>query len=194
MKRLTQIAVITAAACLLGACGHAAKDSTEKADSVNKGRDSSDARNPYTYQTEVSGDDAKFAVEAANGGMAEVELGKLAQQKASDARVKAFGEMMVNDHTAANNELKEIAKSKKIALPASLNNEAQQLMQDLQKKSGADFDKAYVSAMVKDHKNDIATFEHGEKVAKYPDMLAFIKKTLPVLHKHLSEIQKIDGK
>ena len=194
MKRTIFINMLIASACLISACGQATKDSTAKADSINNARDPKDTKNPYTYQTEVSGDDAKFAVEATNGSIVEIELGKIAQQKASDARVKAFGKMMIKDHTAANTELMEISKSKKITLPASLNSESQKLVQDLEKKSGTDFDKAYVKAMVNDHKDDIAEFEHGEKIAKYPEMLAFIKKTLPVLHKHLSEIQKIAGK
>jgi putative membrane protein len=180
-----------ATACMLAACQGTQKDSTEKADSVNKKFDSLNNKQTGTGDKAISGADAKFAVEAANGGMAEVELGKLAQQKASNSLVKDFGAMMIKDHTTANMEMKELAKNKKITLPDSINSEEQKLKMDLATKSGTAFDKAYVESMVKDHKKDIATFEEARNKIKYPEMTALIDKALPMLRMHLRAIEDI---
>jgi putative membrane protein len=176
----------------LAACNHSGKDSTAKADSANNSLDSGQKVTPNSNR-EISGDDAKFAVEAANGGMAEVELGTLAQQKATNPDVKNFGAMMVTDHSKANAEMKQLAASKNITLPDSINNDEKKIKMDLMGKSGADFDKAYVKAMVDDHKEDIKAFEEAAKKVKYPEMQAFITKTLPVLKMHLASIEKIQN-
>jgi putative membrane protein len=105
-------------------------------------------------------DDTKFAVEAADGGMMEVELGKLAQTNASSKQIKDFGQQMVNDHGKAGEELKMLAASKNITLPSALSNKNQDSYNDLAKKKGVDFDKAYASFMVDDHKEDIDKFKH----------------------------------
>ncbi|WP_419701576.1 DUF4142 domain-containing protein [Mucilaginibacter sp. NFX135] len=193
MNRYKQI-IWVAAIALLSACHGANKDSTEKADSVNNKFDSLNNKNGGTGDKELSGADAKFAVEAANGGMTEVELGKLAQEKALDPQVKSFGAMMVKDHSMANMEMKELASSKRITLPDSINSEEQKLKTQLLAKSGSDFDKAYVDAMVKDHQKDIAAFEEARGKVKYPEMTAFIDKSLPMLKKHLQAIESISKK
>ncbi|MGZ3871504.1 MAG: DUF4142 domain-containing protein [Mucilaginibacter sp.] len=176
---------------VLAGCSQAQKDSAGKADSANMTKDSGQKRRPLTWGQEISGDDAKFAVKAAAGGLAEVELGKLAQQKGSTAAIKNFGAMMVKDHSAANKELIALAKSKQIALPDSLDAPSKKLKADLEAKSGQEFDKAYASAMVEDHEEDISDFVRATKVAKYPEIAAFAQKTLPVLKMHLAEAQKI---
>lgn len=139
----------------------------------------------------VDKDDAKFAVDAANGGMAEVEMGKLAQEKAVNAKVKDFATMMVNDHSKINDELKALASSKGITLPGVLDQKEQDAKDKLSGKSGANFDKAYVSMMIDDHKSDIKDFENAAKDLKDPDLKAFALKTLPILNKHLETIEKI---
>lgn len=139
----------------------------------------------------VDKEDAKFVLSAANGGMAEVEMGKLAQEKAVNLKVKNFGAMMVTDHTKINNELKALAKTKGIMLPVSIDKKEQKVKDELAEKSGADFDKAYVKTMIEDHKADIKDFEKAIKDLKDVDLKAFAKKTLPVLKKHLAAIEKI---
>jgi putative membrane protein len=176
---------------LLSACQGTNKDGKEKADSVNNRYDSLNNKNAGTGDRAISGPDAKFAVEAANGGLTEVELGKLAQEKASRTEVKNFGAMMVKDHSMANMEMKALAKSKRITLPDSISSEEQKLKNQLLAKSGAEFDKAYVAAMVEDHKKDIAAFEDARKKVKYPEMTALIDKSLPMLKKHLQVIEGI---
>lgn len=135
--------------------------------------------------------DASFALEAANGGMAEVELGKLAQEKAADAKIKEFASMMVTDHSKATEELKAIAAAKQITLPTVPNPDKQTIKKELSAKSGDDFDKAYVAEMVKDHQMDINLFEQAQKTLQGPELKQFVEKTLPVLRKHMDHIESI---
>lgn len=138
--------------------------------------------------------DKTFVLDAASGGMMEVELGKMAATNASSAKVKEFGKMMVTDHTKANTELKAVAGKKNITVPAAPAEKQQMHIDDLKAKKGADFDKAYVDMMVDDHKEDISKFEDESKNGKDPDVKAFASKTLPVLNKHLEHIKMVqDG-
>ena len=132
-----------------------------------------------------------FVNDAATGGMMEVELGNLATQKAKSQRVKDFGRMMVDDHTNANNNLKEIASRKNIDVPAVITDDQKKDMDKLSKKSGADFDKAYVDMMVEDHKKDIAAFKKAAGTVSDNDIKNFATTTLPTLQKHLDSIQSI---
>jgi putative membrane protein len=197
MKKLSLILVAASLAVALQSCG-GNKDSAEKADSVNKTKDTAVNASvdgdtvKVSPAIEVVAEDAKFAVEAADGGMAEVELGALAQQKATNAQVKDFGAMMTTDHSKANAELKALAKKLNITLPATVSEEQQKIKADLSKKSGADFDKAYASDMVDDHKEDIKKFEDAAKNCKNDELKAFAVKTLPTLKMHLAAIQKIN--
>jgi putative membrane protein len=188
MKKLTFITTIAVAIFLMQSC-NGNKDSKASADSANTAK--ADTAKKDSTIAAVDKDDAKFAVAAANGGMAEVELGQLAQQKAVNSKVKDFGAMMVTDHTKANNEMIALAKSKGITLPTTIDADEQKVKDDLSAKSGADFDKAYVSNMIDDHKNDIKEFEDASKNCKDPDLKAFAVKTLPTLKMHLGAIQKI---
>ena len=107
-----------------------------------------------------------FAMKAADGGMAEVELGKLAAQKGSNDRVKQFGQKMVDDHSKANDDLKQAASQAGIELPADTSAKHKQLVQKLSGLSGAAFDKAYMDAMVKDHVEDVAGIREGREGAR----------------------------
>jgi putative membrane protein len=177
-------AIWTATSC----SGPATKDSTAAADSANTAKIDSGASE---LASSAPDDDSKFAVKAAGGGMAEVELGQLAQQKSTDPKVREFGAMMVTDHSKANKELKALAESKKITLPAILDREEQKIKDELSKKSGKDFDKAYIDEMVKDHQKDVKEFDDARSLVKDPNLLTFIDKTLPVLKKHLQHVEAI---
>jgi putative membrane protein len=169
-------------------------DSKSSADTLNNMKDSvADSSKSVSKDLvmKVNKDDAKFAVAAANGGMAEVELGKLAQQKAVNAKVKDFGAMMVTDHSKANEQMMALAKSKGITLPSAIGQEEQKVKDELSAKAGADFDKAYVDDMIEDHKKDIKDFESAIQHLKDPGLKAFAEKTLPTLKMHLQAIQKI---
>ncbi len=138
--------------------------------------------------------DHKFVKEAAQGGMAEVELGQLAQQKAASAEVKQFGQRMVDDHTKANDRLKELASSKGINLPDSPNAKQKALKERLSKLSGEQFDKAYMTNMLQDHKKDIAEFQSESNSGRDVDVKNFATQTLPTLRDHLKEAQSVAPK
>jgi len=138
--------------------------------------------------------DTKFMKEAAMGGMEEVELGKLAAQKATDADVKSFGQKMVDDHSKANDQLQQLATQKGVTLPTGGSTQQKNDMARLGKLSGAAFDKAYVSLMVKDHKKDVAEFKKESKSAKDADLKSWAGTTLPTLQDHLKMIEDISAK
>jgi putative membrane protein len=138
--------------------------------------------------------DHTFATKAAQGGLAEVQLGNLAKDKASNPDVKSFGERMVADHTKANDELKEIASKKGITLPTSMDAKSQATYDRLSKLSGAEFDRAYMRDMVADHKTDVNEFKQESERGTDPDLKAFAAKTLPTLQEHLQMAESTDAK
>src|SRR6185295_3775991 len=129
--------------------------------------------------------DRAFVEEAAAGGAAEVEGGRMAEQRAAHDKVKQFGSRMVQDHSKANDELKELAAGKGLQLPSAPDPHSQEAMTKLQKLSGAEFDRAYMDHMVKDHKKDVAAFQKEASAGKDPQIKAFAAKTLPTLQDHL---------
>lgn len=140
------------------------------------------------------GSDAKFVMEAAQGGMAEVEMGKLAADKASSPDVKQFGQRMVDDHTKANDQLKTVASTVGVTLPPDVGAKNRALIDQLSKLSGAAFDKAYMQHMVKDHKKDVAEFQKEANSGKNADVKSFASSTLPTLQEHLRMAQDVAGK
>ena len=135
--------------------------------------------------------DRDFIEEAAQGGLFEVRAGQLAQQKAMADEVKQFGKRMVDDHTAVNGRLQQLAQQKGLNVPQQLDKKHQDRIDSLAKKTGGDFDKAYVDAMVDDHKGDVDAFDRMSKDAKDADLKAFAASTLPTLRDHLTSIQSI---
>jgi putative membrane protein len=144
-------------------------------------------------ETPTSTEANDFMLKAASGGMMEVTLGQMAQEKGSNADVKSFGQKMVEDHGKANAELKTVAASKNVTLPVELLAEHQKHVDEMSKMSGADFDKHYMSMMVEDHQKDVAEFEKASQMED-PDVKAFATKTLPVLKSHLEMAQKANRK
>lgn len=142
----------------------------------------------------AAGNADEFAIEAAMGGLAEVEMGRIASTKAANPEVKKFAEMMIQDHSKANDELKSIAAKKNIKLPAELDAKHKSKLEELRSKVGAEFDRAYVDTMVEDHKKDVALFEAESQNGNDPEIKAFAAKTLPVLRKHLDAINAINAK
>jgi len=134
--------------------------------------------------------DAKFIQKAAQGGRAEVELGKLAEQKAMREEVKEFAQRMVEDHSKANDELAKIAGANGVNVPAEIDSSTRKEMDRLQNLVGGDFDREYMKHMVKDHKKDVREFRHQAKSKHANDAQAFAQKTLPTLEEHLAMAQK----
>ncbi len=190
MKKLKWI---VPASMILFACNNndTAKDSMEKADSANMAKIDSTQNNMSNPQIQADEESASFLVMAANGGMAEVQLGQLTQQKATAQAVKDFGAMMVSDHSAANSKVKALAMQRNVTLPDTLSGDPYKVKMDLEKKSGADYDKAYVKAMVKDHEEDIEEFKKASDKVKDTEVKAFIDNTIPTLQKHLDAIKNI---
>jgi putative membrane protein len=141
---------------------------------------------------QLASKDYKFAVEAAQGGMAEVQLGELAKTKATNPQVKSFADKMVTDHNKANDELKQIVSRKGATLPTELPRKENSTLDSLQKATGADFYKQYVEHMVKDHKKDVKDFQDASQSLNDPDLKAFAQKTLPTLQDHLRMIEQIE--
>lgn len=138
--------------------------------------------------------DHKFAMEAAMGGMMEVELGKLAASKGASDEVRQFGQKMVDDHSKANDELMQLASGKGMTLPTAPDGKHQAEMQKLSALSGEKFDKEYVKMMLKDHKKTVATFEKEAAGSMDAELKAFAASTLPTLREHLQMIQRINDK
>ncbi|TXF74930.1 DUF4142 domain-containing protein [Chryseobacterium sp.] len=159
----------------------AANDSTTMVkDSVDAGKLSS-----------LNDQDKKFADDAARGGMMEVMMGELAATNASNSRVKELGNMMVQDHGKANDELKNWASAIGYPLPTKLDAEKQKKYDDLMTKKGVDFDRAYSSLMVKDHKEDIAAFKKEAADGAEDGLKLFAGKTVPTLEHHLVQSEEV---
>jgi putative membrane protein len=129
--------------------------------------------------------DAKFLQEAAAGNLAEIDLGKLAQQKAMHQEVKDFGKRMAEDHSKAYDELKAVASANGVTIATEPDKKAQKEHAKLDKLSGGDFDRAYMKGMVSDHRHDVHEFTEHARSKKDNDAKAFAAKTLPTLQGHL---------
>ena len=191
MKKLTLITLIALAAGSLQGCK--SKASSSSTDSSATTTDTTKTTTVAKTDSATANPDTAFANKAAVGGMAEVALGKLAAGKTSDAKIKEFANMMVTDHGKANDELKGIAQTKKITLPATLDAEHQAKSDSLSKLSGKDFDKAYVAAMVEGHQKTLALMQGEAADGKDADLKAFAAKTAPVVKMHLDAINKIQS-
>ena len=129
-------------------------------------------------------DSQEFVNEAASGSMMEVALGEMASQKASSEEVKSFGQKMVEDHSKANEELKQIAESNSLTVPETMMDKQQKMVDKLSELSGEEFDKEYMKAMLKDHKKDIKKFEKAASNADNAEIQSWARKTLDVLEQH----------
>ncbi len=137
----------------------------------------------------TSAADTKFAMNAAQGGMAEVKLGQLAASKGSSDFVKQFGQKMVDDHSKANDQLKSVASKDNMTLPTDLSAKDQAEYDKLSKMSGAGFDKEYERYMTADHKMDVAAFKKESMTGQNPDLKSFAGDTLPTVQQHLQMLQ-----
>jgi putative membrane protein len=141
--------------------------------------------------SKLSASDRTFVRKAAEGGLAEVELGKLAAERASSQDVKQFGQRMVDDHTKANDQLKQVASEEGITLPDKLSAKDQATKDRLEKLSGEQFDHAYMRDMVMDHTKDVSEFRTEAKAGKDPSVKNFAQQTLPTLEEHLKQAKSV---
>lgn len=174
---------------LLSACnGTGGKDSEKVAGKNN------DQKADHSKALDTIEDDSKFVVKATSGVMMETKLGAYAAQNAVTPGVKAFGEKMVKDHSKDKVDLKKLAADKNITIPAKTGEDFQKHIDEITSKKGIDFDKAYISFMVGDHKDDISEFEKEAKDGKDADIKAFAAKDVPVLHHHLDMAKSLNDK
>lgn len=192
--RLLTIPAVIALALSFGA----AQAQTPGAGTSVTGGQSAPAAQPGTgtrnlpAKSKVARGDRKFVEQAAGSGMFEVQVSQLAASKATDANVKSFAGMLVDHHTAANNELVKLANAKGIELPAAPPRSMRRDIEKLGKKSGEEFDRDYVREVgIKAHEKDIKMFEKASKDLKDAELKAFADKTLPVLRDHLAAAQKL---
>ena len=126
--------------------------------------------------------------------MAEVEFGKLAVQKAYSDDVKQFGQRMIDDHSKANNNLKQVASALGVNLPQHLSAKDEATKERLAKLAGDQFDKAYVRDMVKNHKADVAAFRTESSTGRDASLKSFAMQLLPTLRDHLKNAENIESK
>ncbi len=192
MKKLIGMLMGCAAIVAFQACNDGSTDAISSANESNEiKQDSANAMG--APQSPVSETESKFAVEAASGGMMEVQLGQLAQQKASSQRVKDFGAMMVQDHAKVNNELESLAGMKNITLPPAPGEDHMDDIRELTEKSGAAFDRDYIKFMINDHEEDIKAFEKISTEGADSDLRAFATENLPTLRAHLDSARAIQN-
>jgi len=138
--------------------------------------------------------DQTFLKGAVEGGLAEVELGQLAVEKSSNEDVKSFAQHMVEDHGKANEDLKQLASQKGVSLPSEPSAKQKANKERLSKLSGDEFDRAYMSDMLKDHRTDIAAFEQESDSGMDSDIKKFASQALPTLREHLKQAESVTGK
>lgn len=175
---------LAAAAALLAGCG------TLRTDRM----DAPPARAPVGAASHFNTTDREFATQMAIGGLYEVEVSRLATQRAVAAPVKSYAQMLVSNHAQANRELLDILKVKNFAPPAGLPTEKQAKIARLQALNGPEFDREYIRLVgLQDHQADIALFERAARDAADPDLKAWVLKTLPVLRQHHQAAQGVAG-
>ncbi|HEY6228473.1 MAG TPA: DUF4142 domain-containing protein [Verrucomicrobiae bacterium] len=193
-------------AVFLGAClGLQANDqekgvSAQATVNTDRSTTSSTDRNSdrtYTSTTDrnnngkLSHSDSSFIKEAAQGGMMEVKMGQTAKDHAQNADVKNYGEMLVKDHSKANDKLSQLASQKGVNLAKEMEPKHTDMIKDMEGKQGADFDRAFIEHAVKDHRKDIAKFERASRDLSDSELKAFATETLPTLRHHLDEAERI---
>lgn len=191
MKKITLALAVAISTAALYSCSDNSTDTPK--DSVEAAKDANDTKDDKNMMA-VSEDDAKFLVFAANAGMTEIEAAKAASTMATNAKTKEFAAMMTKDHTAASDELKGLASTKSVTLPAAISDDNRKEITDLNEKKGADFDKAYMSMMVDEHKDVVDKFKTASENCKDTEIKAWAAKMLPTLQAHHDQAKVIhDG-
>ncbi len=137
----------------------------------------------------LSKKEVKFVNDVAEGGLMEVRMGEIGQQKGQSSDVKALAQKLVTDHTKANDELKQLLSGKGVTVPSRLASKQEKMLEKLS--SASDFDKQFKDMAVKDHKKDIKEFERALKNTDDADLKAWINKTLPTLQEHLRMAEQL---
>ncbi len=142
----------------------------------------------------VAAADQSFAMTAAAGGLAEIQAAQLAQTKDKRGSVKAYADLMIKDHTTADQQLMQIAQQKGITLPTAPTDEQEAMYTKLQGETGREFNHDYVAGQVEDHKSMLATFQAEAQNGADPDLKAFATQTVPIIQHHLTVAEKLYGR
>lgn len=185
-------ALLGAAVLTLSFGMQSCKSETKQEDPKEVAEDENEAK--FDNVDEAKEDDSEFLVDAAEVDMAEIQLGKLAQQKSTNADVKALGKMMVEQHEKAAATLKATAAKKNITLPTSLTEDGQKEFKDLNDKSGHDFDKKYADMMIDGHEKLIKRMEKASEKAEDADIRMWAANMLPTLRTHLEHAKMVKEK
>ena len=192
MSRNPMLAIGVAAALALGASAAQAQSSSSQMNNNSMPKPSASMNGNSGMNQKVSKADRKFLMEGMQGDMAEVQLGKLAQQKGQSEDVKQFGQMLEQDHSQHLQQAQQEAQQLGVTAPQQLDAKHKATYERMSKLTGAQFDKQFTKHEVADHKKDIAEYQ---KQAKSKGPLAqFAQQTVPVLQKHLQTAQAAEGK
>lgn len=183
MKNIVKLTII-GVMFALAACGPRRDDSKKEAEKANDEK----------LQKSDIKKDADWAVGVADAGMLEVRVAELAKNNSTSSDVRSFAEMMLKDHTAANDELKKLASQKSITLPTNLSNKSQDKYDDLAKKKGKDFDDAYTDMMVDDHKKTVDEFKKEADKGEDTEIKSWASEKLSTLEHHLDMAKQIADK
>ena len=192
---MKQVCLALALSGLLIACNNNEKgDAVDKADSINRAKRDSDlddanVNTPPTIKTDQ--ESTLFLVSATNAGIAEVKLGEMGQQKATNAEVKNFAAMMVREHATANEEIKKLSALRNVTLPTTHRDEKQKILDDLSKRSGADFDRRFMRIMVMEHETAIGVFQNASDVVNDVEVKNFIDSAIAKLRNRLDSAKAI---
>jgi putative membrane protein len=189
MVKISLVIVVTATAFAASARADVAPKAKKQGSSSGSSSSSSAAAG-YAAQ----GADSAFMMKAGGDGLAEVEVGRLAVDRASNSDVKSFAQMMVDDHSKANGELTSLASQKGVTLPSEPPPPAKAAKDHLSSLSGAAFDKAYMDHMVKDHEKAVALFSREASGGTDADTKSWAEKTLPTLQQHLAKAREVAGR
>ena len=180
---------------ILTACNNTNETTETNTDTSVSSNTSTDANTSSTTTSNnnvVTDEKSKeFMTKVANSGMAEIQMAKDAQQKATIDAVKSYAAMLERDHTAVNQQVKSLADQRNVALPVSISDDKQKMYNDIDKMTGKAFDKDYISMMIKAHGDGISLFEDTRSNASDIDVKNFADKTLPTLKMHLDSAKAI---
>ncbi|HMG92592.1 MAG TPA: DUF4142 domain-containing protein [Chryseolinea sp.] len=157
-------------------------------------KDLAEEQNEEKFDDRKTENDAEFVVDAADGGMLEVQLAELAMKTSTSDEVKNYAKMILTDHSAANKELKTIAEKKNITLPIALSDKNQKKLDDIADKTGEDFDKAYCKLMVDDHQEDIKEFKKQADDGNDPELKGWASEKVATLEHHLVTAEEMEKK
>ncbi|MDX5480870.1 MAG: DUF4142 domain-containing protein [Hymenobacteraceae bacterium] len=183
---------IASTGLLLGAFLFGVASCNQQQGAVEEAQEVNEQRAEGTAMEDRMVDQSEFMTKAASNSMLEVEAGRLAQERGQMQEVKDYGQMMVTDHTNANDQLRQLAQQKNITLPDSMGQDHRDQLQNLRDKTGQEFDQQYMDLMVSSHEDAVSMFEDAANNMQDPDVKNFASTTLPKLREHLDRARQLD--